>query len=123
SYHIAAVSVVIGCTERWVDNLLSRCGIDGVESAGRGITRRINQTGLLHVALTHRLATELDIPVARAVSLARQALLSGSHTVVVGAVIEFRIDVSGLERELENRMAEVAHTVQPRPRGRPRKSQ
>ena|SRR5438105_4125889 len=121
TYHVATVSIAVGASERWIDNLLSRAEIPGVDAAGRGIARRISQVGLVHIALIRRLSSILDVPVERAARLARELLTNRGGSLTVSDGVELRVDISALELEVERRMADLALAIQPRRRGRPPK--
>jgi hypothetical protein len=119
-YHVEIARHAADVDLKWVDNLLSRFDVPGVESSRQGVARRISLGGIYHVALIRRLNRELRLPVSAAVTLARRLLASESAEAVVVSGIELRIDRSALEAEIGRRVNEaVEASTRPR-RGRPR---
>ena len=117
-YHIDAVCVAADCDRRWVDNLLSRFAIDGVEAGGRGRARRISLRALRQVAIVRELAVRLGVPLVEAVRISA-GLLTHGPPVAVGAGLAVQLDQGVIDRLIEERLALAAESLAPKPRGRP----
>jgi hypothetical protein len=118
SYHIEVAALAAGADQKWVDNLLSHFAIPGVESARRGIARRISQRGLEHVALVRQIARDIGLPLARAVELAVRLLASANGLIDVTGAIQLRFDRPAFEAEVSRRVADAAERSTPARRGR-----
>src|ERR1044071_8241873 len=97
SYHVEIARFAADADQKWVDNLLSRFDIPGVDSSRQGLSRRISDIGIYHIALIRALIAELEVSTARAVTLAGQ-LLSAPNAVSVTADIELVFDRPLFER-------------------------
>ncbi|MEX2179682.1 MAG: hypothetical protein WD801_13280, partial [Gemmatimonadaceae bacterium] len=116
------VALTVGAPHKWIDNLLSHHRIPGVSGGRQGVDRRITQDGLLAVEVTRMLATELGLPVHRAVALAAVAIETRSEhamrvETVSGVVLE--LPVQAIEARLRERLIEAAESVARPRRGRP----
>jgi hypothetical protein len=118
SYHVEIAALAAGADQKWVDNLLSHFALPGVESAKQGVARRISQRGLEHIALVRRMASDLGLPLARAVDLAIRLLADPSGLIEVAGAIQLRVDRAAFETELSNRVADAAERSTPARRGR-----
>ena len=122
AYHIGIVAVATSVDPKWVDNLLARFLLPGVERAGQGVARRISPQGLRHIMLVRWLTQDLALPLSRAVDLAIRSLASESGVVAVGPGLELRIDIPRLSADAETLLADAVESHVPRRRGRPPKS-
>lgn len=119
SYHTDIAAFVAATDGKWVDNLLSRFSVPGVESGRQGIARRVSIVGMLHIALTRRLALELSIPVDAALALATRLLRSTEARATLSPTLEIRLQREEFELEVEALVAEAVETNAPARRGRP----
>ena len=120
SYHVEIASFAAGADQKWVDNLLSRFGVPGVDSSKQGLSRRISDVGVYHIALIRELTAELEVSTARAVTLAGQ-LLAVPGAVRLTEDIEMVFDRPSFERRIDARVAEAVESIAPARRGRPPK--
>lgn len=118
-YHTDIAAFVADADAKWVDNLLSRFAVPGVESGRQGIARRVSMSGMKHIALTRRLSLELSIPVDAALALAIRLMRSTEARASLSATLELRMDREGFEVEIETLVAEAVETTAPARRGRP----
>lgn len=116
------MAVAASVEEKWVDNLLARFVIPGVDRAGQGVARRISVVGLKHVLLIRWLTTELSLPLSRAVDCAIRALASPDGVIAVGQGLEIRVDLARLSTEAELLVADAVESIVPVRRGRPPRS-
>ena len=120
SYDVAAAALTLDVPTKWVDNLLSRHRIPGVEQARQGVTRRLSQHAITSIALVWILCEELGLPVGRAVDLAVRMTSSGDArlTFAEGSVV-LGFDRATVARRLAERVADAVESAPRRPRGRP----
>lgn len=119
SYTVAAASLAIEAPAKWTDNLLSQHDIPNVVSRRRGVARRISYQALVRLALIRHLHMRLGLSVTDSVRLARELLDSGQNTVHVSRHLELIVDLAGLERTLNARLADVLESAPVSRRGRP----
>jgi hypothetical protein len=118
-YHVEIVRHAADTDIKWIDNLLSRFEVPGVQRWRQGVARKISLDGVYHIALVRRLNRELHLPVSAAVTLANRLLAGESGHPVVVSGIELRLDRPALEAEVDRRVDEaVESSTRPR-RGRP----
>jgi len=120
SYHVEIATFAAEADQKWVDNLLSRFAVPGVESARQGLSRRISDLGVYHVALIRLLTSELDLSTARAVSLASQ-LLAVPGSIRIADDIELVFQRAMFEERIDDRIAIAVESIAPARRGRPPK--
>ena len=120
SYDVGVAALAVGAPVKWVDNLLSRHRIAGVEQASQGTTRRLAPGAVLRIAVVRLLAESLGLPVARAVAFAEEVCGSPRHsTEVGGGTAALTVDIPRLERHLAKELADAVEGAPRRPRGRP----
>ena len=120
SYHIDVARHVAGADRRWVDNLLARFELPGVESAGQGTTRRISNLGIYHVALVSRLVDTVGIPLEAASALATKLLAArGEASLSLFGELQLRFDRAAFVDAVDARIADAVESVVPPRRGRP----
>jgi hypothetical protein len=120
SYHVEIARFAADADQKWVDNLLSRFDIPGVDSSHQGLSRRISDIGIYHIALIRALTAELEVSTARAVTLAGQ-LLTIPDAVIVADDLELVFDRPSFERRIDARVSEAVESIAPARRGRPPK--
>jgi len=118
-HHIAAAALAVRSSRKWIDNILARHDIPGVEREHRGVTRRIGLEALRHLAIVRLLAEELSIPLGKAVSLAARIRSSNTGTVSLAPGLSIHVDLPRLYRDVERRTREAAEAVAVPRRGRP----
>ena len=118
-YSVAVTSLVVGAPVKWTDNVISQFRLPEVRSRRRGVARGVSWAGVVRIALVRALHLELGCGVREAVALSG-ALLSGARGgLSVGTHLVLGFDREGLERDLQQRLAETLESA-PRPRrGRP----
>lgn len=122
SYHLDVARHVADAEGRWVDNLLARFAMPGVESIGQGSTRRISNLGIYHVALVSRLVETLGVPLEAAAALAVKLLDAGTDArLTVFGELELRFDRQTFVESVDAQIAEAVESVVPPRRGRPRR--
>ena len=118
-YHIDVAQYVTRADARWVDNLISRFSLPGVEGAGRGASRRLTETAIQHIALISVLSADLGLPLTLAVPLA-ESLLSGTESeLAAGAWIRFTFKRAEFLQHIDGLIAEGVEALTPTRRGRP----
>jgi hypothetical protein len=121
-YHVDIARHASGAEARWVENLLTRFALPGVESPGKGTSRRISNVGIYHVALVSRLVRGMGIPLEPASTLASRLLAAPTdEPIVVFSDLELRFDRAGFVASVDALIAEAAELTLPRRRGRPRR--
>lgn len=122
SYDVAIAALTVGVPHKWVDNLLSRHQLTGVQCARQGVTRRLSQDALSTIAIVWMLTEELGLPVTRAVEIAERLTTSGDARLTFGeGSVLLAIDRAAVGRQVADRMAEAIESAPRRRRGRPPK--
>jgi hypothetical protein len=119
SYHVDIATVAADADRKWVDNLLSRFDIAGVEGGRQGVARRLSLLAICRVALVRQLTRELELSTAVAVSLAGRLFETDAVHVDLGPNVELRFDRRAFERDIERATLEAAESLAPARRGRP----
>jgi hypothetical protein len=121
SYDVAAAALTLDVPIKWVDNLLSRHRIPGVEQTRQGVTRRLSQHAITTIALVWILCEELGITASKAVDLAARMTTAGDATLTFGeGSLVLGFDRATVARRLAERVADAVESAPRRPRGRPR---
>ena len=121
-YHVGIAAVAASADHKWIDNLLARFELPGVDRSRQGVARRISAIGLRHIVLIRWLTKGLGITTASAVTLAKQALASSDGVIAVLPGLEIRVDLAGLSREVDSLLVEAVESLVPARRGRPRRA-
>lgn len=121
-YHVDIAAHVANADRKWVDNLLSRFDVPGVDTARQGIARRISPSGIHYIALVRRLTLELSVSAERAVSLTATLLRSDAGQAAVSRVLTIQLDRHRFAQEIDQRLADAVESIVPARRGRPRSS-
>lgn len=121
SYDAAVAALTLEVPYKWIDNLLSRHRIPGVEQATQGTTRRLSPAAIVRIRVVRILSEELGVPVSRAVTLAeRMADSRGGITFGDGEGI-LQLDLDSTERWIARRLGDAVESAPRRTRGRPRR--
>jgi hypothetical protein len=120
SYHVDIARFAAGAGVKWIDNLLSVHSLSGVESARRGVARRISTHAVYQIALVHRLNHDVGVSVDTAVSIAHRLLSGNANHVGFPGHLELRFDRAAFQHEIDLRIAEAVESIVPARRGRPR---
>lgn len=119
-YHVDLAQHVAGADARWVDNLISRFAIPGVEGNGRGASRRLTLTAVQHIALVRSLTTSLGLPLTQAVATAQSLLASPVRAEVsVGRWLRIVFDREEFLQYVDELIADGVEAMTPTRRGRP----
>ena len=119
SYHVDVARHAADCDAKWLDNLLSRFAIPGVDGGTQGVARRLTLRGIYHVALVRRLTRDLGVSVPAAVVLAAELLTTDAVHVELGSHLALHLDRRAFEREVEGATESAAESLAPARRGRP----
>lgn len=120
SYDVAVAALAIDAPLKWLDNLLSRHRIPGVEQARQGVTRRLSRDALATIALVRLLCTDLGVPVERAVDLAVRLCASDDDMLLMAAgTLTLAVDRADLAQRIAARLPDAVESAPRRPRGRP----
>jgi hypothetical protein len=106
---------------KWLDNLLSRYALPGVERGRQGVERRINDQGLLAAEVSRILNLELGVSMQRAASIARELVQTSEAeaSFATPSGMSLRFPVADIESRLRLRMSEALEATSRVPRGRP----
>lgn len=123
SYDVAAAAVIVDAPVKWVDNLLSRHRIDGVQQHRQGVTRRIPLEAVAIIATAWILVRELGLSAAAAVALAHRVTtaVDGRLTCDEG-IVTLSVDRDAVLQRLHGRLADAVEGAPRRRRGRPPRS-
>ena len=122
SYSVRLIALAIGVPYKWLDNLLSRHSLPGIQRARQGIERRITDEGALGIELCRILNLELGVSLERAVAIAGESLASrtgDAFQYVTPGGLALHLPFAPLEQRLRTRIAEAVESVAQVPRGRP----
>ncbi|MEX2154793.1 MAG: hypothetical protein WD825_15735 [Gemmatimonadaceae bacterium] len=123
-YSAKLVALTVGVQPKWLDNLLSHHDLPGVSRSRQGLERSINDDGVLAIEVVRALVSELEVPIAKAVSIAQAALAARSPSemrFVVEPSVSVLFAVLEIEHRLRERIIEAVEAVAHVPRGRPRR--
>jgi len=121
-YHVDVARFAAKADHKWVDNLLSHFDVPGVERARQGLSRRISDDGIYHIALIRILNREVGLSTSAAVSLAERLLSSAEHRVRLVEGLELELDLDRLRRQVDAAIIEGVESLAPARRGRPPRS-
>ena len=120
AYTVATAAITLNVTRKWLDNTLSHHRIDGVIQSRQGISRRLSPQAVLTLHVALQLVQGLEIPLKRALVLARELSASGragGDGLSGGLSISLDIERSGAE--VANRLAHAVEMTPVPRRGRP----
>lgn len=122
SYDAAVAALTLDVPYKWIDNLLSRHRIPGVEQTTQGTTRRLSPAAIVRIRVIRILSEELGVPVARAVSLSGLLASSPDWRASLGDGIgTLQVDRAAAERWVTRRLGDAVESAPRRVRGRPRR--
>lgn len=120
SYDAAVAALTLDVPYKWIDNLLSRHRIHGVEQATQGTTRRLSPDAIVRIRVIRILNEELGVPVSRAVRLTDQLGGSPAHDIRLGdGAGTLTVDLEATERWIARRLGDAVESAPRRTRGRP----
>lgn len=120
SYDVAAAAFIADAPTKWVDNLLSRHRIVGVEQHRQGVTRRVSFDGVVVIAAVWILVRELELSVAAAVALAHRLTTAEDGRLTYGeGTLTVAVDRESLRAFVHTRLADAVEGAPRRRRGRP----
>ena len=122
AYNVRITALITGASAKWLDNLMSRHHLVGVERQRQGIERRISDDGLLAIELCRILNVELGVSLRRAVAIANDCMRSSDvaqlrHTTSSGLTLQ--LPVASTRARLRDRTMEAVEMVATARRGRP----
>lgn len=121
-HNTRVAAIVLDVPVKWVDNVLSHHDVPGILRTDRGVARRIDDVGLLALALCRLLSAELGVPLARAAVLASNvvaARASSSGRLDVANGLSLNLALDDIERRLKSRVGDAIEAVAHVRRGRP----
>jgi hypothetical protein len=118
-YHFDIARFAAGADPKWVDNLLSRFDVPGVEGARQGLSRRISEEGIYHIVLVRILNSDIGLGVNHALSVAGRLLSSEDGRLSLAEGLELRLDLAGFRSRVDAAIAEGVESLAPARRGRP----
>jgi hypothetical protein len=121
SYHVDIARHAAGVDGKWLDNLLSRYTIPGVEGGTQGISRRLSAGAIYHIALIGRLTEALGLGVSDAVALGERLLAAPNTDLSVTRGVVIRLESGEFKSAVDVRIADGVESLSPAQRGRPRK--
>jgi hypothetical protein len=124
TYNVRLIALALAVPIKWLDNLLSHHALPGVIGGRQGIERRIADDGILAIELARILASELGVPLSRAVALVQSAIANRDAidvAVSVGSEVRVVFQIQGIERRLRRQLIEAMEAIGQIPRGRPRR--
>ena len=122
SYNVRITAVITGAPIKWLDNLLSRHELIGIDRYRQGMERRISDIGLLAVEMCRILSLELGLSLRRAVAITNDCLRDEPgnelrYSVPSGLSLHF--PVAATRARLRDRTREAVEMVAVTLRGRP----
>lgn len=118
-YHVDIARFAVGADSKWIDNLLSHFEIPGVERARQGLSRRISELGVYHIALIHALNRDAGFSTRSAVAIATRLLSDNQTTVPIDRELRLSLDRDVFVRRIDAAIAEAVESVALPRRGRP----
>ena len=120
SYDVAAAAFIAGAPAKWVDNLLSRHRIVGVEQHRQGVTRRVPLDAIVVITTVWILVRELELSVSAAVALAHRLTTAEDGRLTCGeGTVTVTVDRESLRAFVHARLADAVESAPRRRRGRP----
>jgi len=118
-YHVAAASVALECSPKWLDNLLSRNAIPGVARERQGVSRRVSAEALVRLAVIRTLIEDLAIATPAAIALSERLCSDEGGSCVLPSGLSIQVDLARVRRELDRRLLDSSEIAPPPRRGRP----
>lgn len=120
AYTVAATAVTLGVTRKWIDNVLSHYGVEGVLHAKQGIQRQVTPIGLLTLEIALGLGRSMNVPIGRALEMSNRLIAAKGGEVAFGPAFKLRADVESISRQLDFRLERALEMTPIPKRGRPR---
>lgn len=123
SYGVRITALITGAPFKWLDNLMSRHELFGVNRERQGVERRISEDGLLAVEMCRMLNLELGVSLSRAVAIANGCMREaggGELRYTTPSGLSLHVPIAAARARLRERMMEAVEMVASAPRGRPR---
>lgn len=123
SYDAAVAALTLDVPFKWIDNLLSRHTIPGVDGGTQGTTRRLSPGAVVRIRVIRILSEELGVPLPQAVLLAGRLADHAPDGLQIGdSAGSLSIDFERVHRWVAQRLADAVESAPRRVRGRPRRS-
>lgn len=120
SYNVAVATLALDVPHKWLDNILSRHRIPGVEQHRQGITRRLSLDALVALAIIHDLCQHLHLPANQAVAIATRLTAAEDTTLTLcEGTISLAADREAITRRVTERLAHAIESAPQPLRGRP----
>jgi hypothetical protein len=121
AYTVAAAALALEVPVKWLDNALSHFRVAGVRQERQGVSRRLSIEALLRLAVADILSNELQIPLARALTISDE-IVSRAGRFTSASGIQLALELPSFLASLLDRL-ERAVEIAPIPRrGRPPKT-
>ena len=124
TFSVRVVALVLRLEPKWLDNLLSRYHLPGVDRTRQGVERRVSEEGLLAVEGCRILNLELGVSVPRAVAIVHTAVPGGAREMrfTTPSGLTLSMDLHGVRRRLLERILDAVESAPVTRRGRPPRS-
>lgn len=122
AYTVTTVAVTLNVPSKWLDNVLSHHTVPGVAKTRQGVARRLTQEAVVVLAIALMLSGSLAISVPRALEIAQELRRAGgskARYVLDGGTGELLFDVTAIESDISDRLAEAVEIAPTPRRGRP----
>ena len=125
SYSARITALITGVPLKWLDNLLSRHHLPGVNGGRQGLARRISDDGILAVEICRILNLELGISLHQSAEIASVCLRSvhdSEWRYSTPSGLTLSLSIPAARARLRERTMDAVEMVADTPRGRPRGS-
>ena len=119
AYTIAAPSLVLVVSPKWLDNALSHHKIPGVPQPRQGVSRSLHASSILLLELAVILGRSLGAPLSLALIIAEQISAHRGTPLQLESGIALSVDIAGIEHDLAGRLADAVEAAPVPRRGRP----
>lgn len=123
SYNVRIAALITDAPIKWIDNLLSRHELIGIDKSRQGVERRISDDGLLAVELCRILNLELGVSIRQAVAIANACMRREDGPdlrLTLPSGLSLHFPAAATRARLRDRTREAVEMVAIAPRGRPR---
>jgi hypothetical protein len=108
---------------KWVDNVLSQNRIDGVVRLRQGVARRLAPRAVVTLDIALRLSEALGASISAALAIAAKLLQQREHEFMeIGQGLRLSVDISRIEADVMDRLANAVEIAPSPRRGRPPRS-
>ena len=121
-YNTSTTATALGVSEKWLDNLLSRNKIDGVQQARQGISRRLTVEAIMIIQTARALVEQAGMSVPTAVALAQTLVNVPGGIQRYSPYLTVHLQVETLRSTLIEQLAHAVEVTPTPTRGRPRGS-